>query len=105
MYKTILCCLLFVAMIWAAAYGENFSAGDFQCDLRVDNSATAVLADQNTGKEWVVAKGDYVNDWTVAEVTPEYIGLLQYQDKEPYPILNRIYYNSKAFDDAPDVNP
>lgn len=104
MCKTILCCLLFVAMVCAVAYGENFSARDFQCDPQAKNSETAVLVDQDTEEEWVVAKGDQINGWLVAEITPQYIGLLQYQDDEPYPILNRIYYNSKTFHDAPDTD-
>ena len=53
----------------------------------------------------MIARGDQVNDWRVAEVTAEYIGLVQYPDDEPYPLLNRIYYRLKAFDDALDENP
>ena len=104
MYKTILWCLLFVPVVCVTAYGENFSARDFQCDPQVENSEFAVVVDQDTGEEWVVAKGDQVNDWMVAEVAPEYIGLLQHQNEGPYPMLNRIYYNSKAFVDESNTN-
>jgi hypothetical protein len=103
MYKKILFCLFVLPLIYATAYGENFGARNFQYDS-MDNFKTAVLIDQNTGEEWVVTKGDQIGNWLVAEVTSEYIGLLQYPSDQPYPILNRIYYERKTSIITPDTN-
>ncbi|MEW6078554.1 MAG: hypothetical protein AB1724_12125 [Thermodesulfobacteriota bacterium] len=94
MYKAFLYCLLIVALICPAVYGQDFVANGFQHDPQIKGSETATLVDQDTGEKWVVGKGDEIKGWTVVEVTPDYVELLQYQSGEEYPILRRIYYKS-----------
>ena len=80
MYKFIPAILFFVMVSYGAALGENFEVKDFRYTPQVENSETAVLIDE-TGNEWLVGKGDRVYEWTVTDITSEYVELTQYQNE------------------------
>ena len=63
---TILCAV----MIASDSYSESFMVVEVQDDL-----STALLLDQDTGQGWEVAAGNMVGEWTVEEITADFVSI------------------------------
>ena len=68
--------LITMVLYTLMAAGEAYCASFMVVAVRDDASA-AFLLDQDTGREWEVAAGDMIDQWTVEEITIDSITLSQ----------------------------
>jgi len=66
----IIAAILCAVMIAPDAYSESFMVLEVQDDL-----STALLLDQDTGQEWNTAAGEMVGEWTVEEITLNFVNI------------------------------
>ena len=96
MYKIIMYSLFFIIMSYGAAFSENFQATGFWYDPQLENPEIALLVDRRTGEEWIVQKGDVVEGWTIAAITPEYVKISRYMEDQDYIAVHTLYFDEEG---------
>ena len=68
MAKILIVIVFFLSLISLPVYAQNFEVREVG-----ENSEYAVLADQDTGEEWVVETNDEIYGWKVVKITADYV--------------------------------